>query len=165
MQGSGACKRSLDGKTVLPPLWGVYYASCKERHTPAWVVVVVVVEYYCFLKRIIDVGAIRVADIPSGLFCIIITRGYSVRGVRVSLKSNFWRHSSTTPFNSPKWLGGDQISCPNSSGTISFGACTWILASQGRRFVAWQSKILHHRSLICAYCCLLSSLLYIFLKE
>ena len=88
MQGSGACKRSLDGKIALPPLWGVYNPHCKERRSPACiivvvvVVVVVVVEYYCFLKRIIDVTVARVADIPSGLFCIIITRGYSVRGVR-----------------------------------------------------------------------------------
>ena len=43
MQGSGASKRSLDGKTVLPPLWGVYYACCIKRGTPHGVIVVVVV--------------------------------------------------------------------------------------------------------------------------
>ena len=77
MQGSGPRKRSLDGKTVLPPLWGVYYACCKERRSPAYIIVavVVVVECYCFLKRIIDVGAVKVADVSYGLFCIHIKNG------------------------------------------------------------------------------------------
>ena len=43
MQGSGTSKRSLDGKPVLPPLWGVYYACCIKRRSPRWVIVVVVV--------------------------------------------------------------------------------------------------------------------------
>ena len=42
----------------------------------------------------------------------------------------FWRRVGTSPNNRPKCLGGDQISCPTSSVTTSFGACTWILASQ-----------------------------------
>ena len=65
------------------------------------VVVVVVVEYYCFLKRIIDVGVVRVADVPYGLFCIIITRGYSVRGVRVSDKRNFLAPLANNTFPLP----------------------------------------------------------------
>ena len=74
MQGSGACKRSLDGKIALPPLWGVYYSCCSKRRSPpeVIVVVVVVVEYYCFLKKIIDVGVVRVSDVSYGLFCIHI---------------------------------------------------------------------------------------------
>ena len=77
MQGSGVRKRSLDGKTVLPPLWGVYYACCSKRRSPprvivVVVVVVVVVEYYCFSKKIIDVGVVRVSDVSYGLFCIHI---------------------------------------------------------------------------------------------
>ena len=32
------------------------------------VVVVVVVEYYCFLKRIIDVDVVQVSDVSYGLF-------------------------------------------------------------------------------------------------
>ena len=35
VQGSGASERSLDGKPVLPPLWGVYYSRCRERRAPA----------------------------------------------------------------------------------------------------------------------------------
>ena len=154
----------MDGKTNSPH-YGGYTTHAVESGDPPHGVIVVVVEYYCFLKRIIDVGVVRVADDPSGLFCIIITRGYSVRGVRGSTKPNFLAPLVNNTFWRIFSLRSDQISCPNSSGTISFGACTWILASQGRRIVAWQSMILHHRSLICAYCCLLSSLLFIFLKE
>jgi len=80
VQGSGACKRSLDGKTNSPH-YGGYTTHAVESGDPPHGVIVVV-EYYCFLKRIIDVGVVRVADVPYGLFCIIITRGYSVRGVR-----------------------------------------------------------------------------------
>ena len=36
------------------------------------VFVVIVVEYYCFLINIIDVGVVRVADVSYGLFCIHI---------------------------------------------------------------------------------------------
>ena len=76
MQGSGACKRSLDGKIALPPLWGVYYACCSKRRSPSRVivvvVVVVVVECYCFLIIIIDVGVDWVSDVSYGLFCIHI---------------------------------------------------------------------------------------------
>ena len=78
MRGSGARKRSLDGKFGLPPLWGVYNPRCSVRDTPhvvIVVVVVVVVEYYCFLKRIIDVGAVQVADVSLGLFCIYTKNG------------------------------------------------------------------------------------------
>ena len=84
MQGSGACKRSLDGKTNSPH-YGGYTTHAVESGDPPHGVIVV--EYYCFLKRIIDVGVVRFADDPSGLFCIIITRGYSVRGVRVCAKT------------------------------------------------------------------------------
>ena len=59
VQGSGARKPSLDGKTVLPPLWGEYYLRSKEPRPRAAiivVVVVVVVEYYCILIIIIVVG-------------------------------------------------------------------------------------------------------------
>ena len=100
MQGSGACKRSLDGKTNSPH-YGGYTTHAVESGDPPHgviVVVVVVVEYYCFLKRIIDVGVVRVADDPSGLFCIIITRGYSVRGVCRGLKTNLLAaHSNNEP--------------------------------------------------------------------
>ena len=65
------------------PHYGGYTTHAVESGDPPHgVIVVVVVEYYCFLKRIIDVGVVRFADDPSGLFCIIITRGYSVRGGR-----------------------------------------------------------------------------------
>ena len=47
---------------------------------------------------------------------------------------SFWRRFGTSPNNTPKCLGGDQISCPTSSVTNSFGACTWILARQCRGF-------------------------------
>ena len=47
---------------------------------------------------------------------------------------SFWRRLGTSPNNTPKWLGGAQISCPTSSVTNSFGACTWILARQCRGF-------------------------------
>ena len=73
VRGSGARKRSLDGKFGLPPLWGVYNPRCSVRDTPH--VVIVVVEYYCFLKRIIDVGAVQVADVSLGLFCIYLKNG------------------------------------------------------------------------------------------
>ena len=71
MQGSGARKRSLDGKIALPPLWGVYYSCCSKRRSPPKVIVVavvVVVECYCFLIIIIDVGVILVSDVSYGLF-------------------------------------------------------------------------------------------------
>ena len=32
----------------------------------------IVVEYYCFLKKIIDVGVVRVSDVSYGLFSIHI---------------------------------------------------------------------------------------------
>ena len=78
MQGSGACKRSLDGKIALPPLWGVYYSCCSKRRSPPKVIVVVVVvaaaaaaaavECYCFLIIIIDVGVVLLSDVSYGLF-------------------------------------------------------------------------------------------------
>ena len=40
----------------------------------------------------------------------------------------------TSANNTAKCIGGDQISCPTSSVTNSFGACTWILARQCRGF-------------------------------
>ena len=39
VQGVGARKRSLDGKSWFPPLWGVYYPCCKERGSPHGVIV------------------------------------------------------------------------------------------------------------------------------
>ena len=73
MQGSGACKRSLDGKTNSPH-YGGYTTHAVESGDPPHgvIVVVVVVEYYCFLIIIIDVVAVQVADVSSGLFCIHI---------------------------------------------------------------------------------------------
>ena len=44
------------------------------------------------------------------------------------------RPRGTSANNPPKCIGGDQISCPTSSVTNSFGACTWILARQCRGF-------------------------------
>ncbi len=78
MQGSGACKRSLDGKTNSPHYGGYTTHAVESGDPPHGVivvvvaVVVVVVEYYCFLIRIIDVVAVQVADVSSGLFCIHI---------------------------------------------------------------------------------------------
>ena len=59
MQGSGARKRSLDGKTNSPHYGGyttraVRSGSLPHRVIVVVVAVVVVVEYYSFLKRIID---------------------------------------------------------------------------------------------------------------
>ena len=50
----------------------------------------------------------------------------------------FWRRVGTSPNNRAKCLGGDQISCPTSSVTNSFGACTWILARQCRGIGMWK---------------------------
>ena len=79
MQGSGACKRSLDGKTNSPHYGGYTTHAVESGDPPHGVIVVVVVaaaaaavEYYCFLKRIIDVIVLRVADVSYGLFCIHI---------------------------------------------------------------------------------------------
>ena len=54
VQGSGACKRSLDGKTNSPH-YGGYTTHAVESGDPPHgvIVVVVVVEYYCFLINII----------------------------------------------------------------------------------------------------------------
>ena len=43
MPGGGARKRSLDGKTVLPPLWGVYTRAGRNDGPRAAMIVVVVV--------------------------------------------------------------------------------------------------------------------------
>ena len=59
VQGSGACKRSLDGKTNSPH-YGGYTTHAVESGEPPHgviVVVVVVVEYYLFLTIIKDVHA------------------------------------------------------------------------------------------------------------
>ena len=77
VQGSGARKRSLDGKSWFPPLWGVYYPCCKERGSPHGVIVV---EYYLFLNNIIDVEVPALSWFSLGLFCMYIKNGYSVRG-------------------------------------------------------------------------------------
>ena len=60
---------------------------------------------------------------------------------KVSSRRNFGApdRSKRRPFgtsanNRAKCIGGDQISCPTSSVTNSFGACTWILARQCRGF-------------------------------
>ena len=74
VQGSGARKRSLDGKTNSPH-YGGYTTHAVESGDPPHGVIVVVVEYYCFLKRIIDVLAVLVADDPYGLFCMHIKNG------------------------------------------------------------------------------------------
>ena len=67
MQGSGACKRSLDGKTNSPH-YGGYTTHAVESGDPPHGVI----EYYCFLKIIIDVVVVRVADVSYGLFCMHI---------------------------------------------------------------------------------------------
>ena len=107
MQGSGACKRSLDGKTNSPH-YGGYTTHAVESGDPPHVVIVV--EYYCFLKRIIDVGVVRVADVSYGLFCIFITRGYSVRGVLRCAKRNFLAADPDESQQARFFLGSDQIS-------------------------------------------------------
>ena len=79
-------------------------------------------------------SVVHSADDPSGLFCIFITRGYSARGVRREVR---WYQMAPPLNNNPVSvfsLRSDQISCPNSSVTNSFGACTWILARQCRGF-------------------------------
>ena len=60
---------------------------------------------------------------------------------KVSSRRNFGppdgikrRRFGTSANNRAKCIGGDQISCPTSSVTNSFGACTWILARQCRGF-------------------------------
>ena len=55
MQGSGAHKRSLDGKTNSPH-YGGYTTHAVESGDPPHGVIVVVVEYYCILINIIDVA-------------------------------------------------------------------------------------------------------------
>ena len=57
MQGSGTSKRSLDGKPVLPPLWGVYYACCIKRLSPIRVIVVVVVVAAVLVVVVVLMGA------------------------------------------------------------------------------------------------------------
>ena len=60
---------------------------------------------------------------------------------KVSSRRNFGaldcikrRPFGTSANKRAKCIGGDQISCPTSSVTNSFGACTWILARQCRGF-------------------------------
>ena len=76
----------------------------------------------------------RRRGIPYGLFYTYITSGYSARGGLRCPKAVV--KSAESPNLNNVWFsfGSDQISCPNSSVTNSFGACTWILAGQCRGF-------------------------------
>ena len=70
-----------------PPIMGgiprVLYKPPSRPHG-----VIVVVEYYCFLINIIDVGVVRVADVSYGLFCMHIKNGGFVYAKRCAAVSN-----------------------------------------------------------------------------
>ena len=75
-----------------------------------------------------------------GLFCIYIKNGYSVRGVGVGPKSRRYAAEPDEPNNERNSFGHHQNSGVNSSVTISFGACRWILASQCTGFASSKFK-------------------------
>ena len=74
------------------------------------------------------------------LFCVYLKNGYSVRGVG---RGFFWFQKALKPDepnNERNSFGHHQNSGVNSSVTISFGACRWILASQCTGFASSKFK-------------------------
>ena len=75
-----------------------------------------------------------------GLFCIYIKIGYSVRGVRYGAEGAPLHADQDESNNAGNSFGRHQNSGVNSSVTISFGACRWILASQCRGIASSKFK-------------------------
>jgi len=131
VQGSGARKRSLDGKTNSPHYGGYTTHAVESGDLPHGVIVV---ECYCFLINIIDVGVARVSDVSSGLFCIHIkNEGF----VSTKRRGAFRPLLAADPDESQQQTFFLVLASQDGSGgsvISSFGAWKWILASLGRGF-------------------------------